>query len=92
MASVERVWSTGSLINSWQKCEKCGLSKATSESYLELSIKVEYPHTLWPSNFNARYKLSTYEPGGICKSVHDNTVVIEKNSGSNPNVYWQENG
>lgn len=54
------------------------VDKATSESYLALSIKVEYPHTLWPSNSNARYKLSTCEPGGICKSIQDNIVVIEK--------------
>lgn len=50
------------------------IDKATLES-----IIYEYSHTLQPSNSNATYKLSTYEPGGICKPLHDNIVVIEKN-------------
>lgn len=53
------------------------IDKATLESYLALSSKVEYSCTLQPSNSNARYKL--YEPGGICKPLHDNIVVTEKN-------------
>lgn len=55
------------------------IDKATLESYLALSTKVEYSHNLQPSNSNARYKLLTYEPGGICKPLHGNIVVTEKN-------------
>lgn len=75
--SVERVWSTESLVNGWWKC------KAMLESSLP-SIQVEY--------YNPVIPVLDITLGGICKSVHGNIVVIEKKSRSNPNVHWQENG